>query len=41
LTNRVNPTRNNNRQVPLRKAVADAAQMAITDAPLLNWEMSR
>jgi CubicO group peptidase (beta-lactamase class C family) len=41
LTNRVNPTRNNNRQVPLRKAVADAAQMAITDAPLINWEMSR
>ncbi|HEX6574257.1 MAG TPA: serine hydrolase, partial [Gemmatimonadaceae bacterium] len=41
LTNRVNPTRANNRQVPLRKAVADAAQMAITDAPLINWEMSR
>jgi hypothetical protein len=29
LTNRVNPTRNNNRHVPLRRAVADAAQTAI------------
>lgn len=41
LTNRVDPTRNNNRHVPLRRAVADAAQMAITDAPLINWEASR
>ncbi len=41
LTNRVYPTRANNKQVPLRKAVADAAQMAITDAPLINWETSR
>jgi CubicO group peptidase (beta-lactamase class C family) len=41
LTNRVYPTRANNKQVPLRKAVADAAQMAITDAPLINWEASR
>lgn len=41
LTNRVNPTRDNNRHVQLRRAVADAAQMAITDAPLINWEMSR
>lgn len=41
LTNRVNPTRNNNRHVALRRAVADAAQMAITDAPLINWEASR
>jgi CubicO group peptidase (beta-lactamase class C family) len=41
LTNRVYPTRANQKQVPLRKAVADAAQMAITDAPLINWEASR
>jgi CubicO group peptidase (beta-lactamase class C family) len=41
LTNRVNPTRNNNRHVPLRRAVADAAQTAITDAPTINWETSR
>ena len=41
LTNRVNPTRNNNKQVPLRKAVADAAQMSITNAPLINWEEGR
>ena len=41
LTNRVDPTRNNNRHVPLRRAVADAAQVAITDAPLINWEASR
>ena len=41
LTNRVNPTRNNNKQVPLRRAVADAAQMSITNAPLINWEEGR
>jgi serine-type D-Ala-D-Ala carboxypeptidase len=41
LTNRVNPTRDNPRVGPLRRAVADAAQMAITDAPLINWEASR
>ena len=41
LTNRVNPTRNNNRHVPLRRAVADAAQTSITDAPTINWEASR
>jgi CubicO group peptidase (beta-lactamase class C family) len=41
LTNRVDPTRNNDRHVPLRRAVADAAQMAIIDAPLINWEASR
>ena len=33
LTNRVDPTRDNNRYVPLRRAVADAAQQAIVDAP--------
>jgi CubicO group peptidase (beta-lactamase class C family) len=41
LTNRVYPTRANNKQIPLRRAVADAAQMAIMDAPLINWEASR
>jgi len=41
LTNRVDPTRANNRHVPLRKAVADAAQQAVLDAPLIDWEMQR
>lgn len=41
LTNRVDPTRDNNRHVPLRRAVADAAQKAILDAPLINWELQR
>lgn len=41
LTNRVNPSRSTTRHVPLRRDVADAAQSAITDAPLINWEASR
>jgi len=41
LTNRVDPTRANNGQVVLRKAVADAAQSAILDVPLINWEKQR
>ncbi|MEO8193126.1 MAG: serine hydrolase [Gemmatimonadales bacterium] len=41
LTNRVDPTRDNQRHVPLRRAVADAAQLAIVDAPLINWEAGR
>lgn len=41
LTNRVNPGRDNQRHVPLRRAVADAAQAAIVDAPLIDWEASR
>ena len=41
LTNRVNPTRDNQKHVPLRRAVADAAQSAILDAPLINWEAVR
>jgi len=41
LTNRVDPTRDNNKHVPLRRAVADAAQMSITNAPLINWEEGR
>ncbi|HET7234186.1 MAG TPA: serine hydrolase [Longimicrobium sp.] len=38
LTNRVNPTSANNKHVALRRAVADAVQGAITDAPLTDWE---
>jgi len=41
LTNRVNPVRDNTRHVPLRRAVADAAQSAIMDAPLIDWEARR
>jgi CubicO group peptidase (beta-lactamase class C family) len=37
LTNRVNPTRQNQRHEPLRRAVADAVQAAILDAPLVEW----
>jgi CubicO group peptidase (beta-lactamase class C family) len=38
LTNRVNPTRETTRYAPLRRAVADAVQQAIIDAPLIDWE---
>jgi hypothetical protein len=38
LTNRVDPTRDNPRVGPLRRAVADAVQSAILDAPLRTWE---
>ena len=38
LTNRVNPTRDNQKIGPLRRAVADAVQQAIMDAPLRDWE---
>ena len=38
LTNRVNPTRNNQKIGPLRRDVADAAQRAIVNAPLRLWE---
>lgn len=41
LTNRVNPTGNNQKHVPLRRAVADAVQRAVLDAPLVNWEERR
>jgi CubicO group peptidase (beta-lactamase class C family) len=41
LTNRVDPTRDNNKHVPLRRAVADAAQTSIMNAPLINWEEVR
>ena len=38
LTNRVNPTRDNQKIGPLRRAVADVVQQAITDSPLREWE---
>jgi len=38
LTNRVNPTRQNQKQAPLRRAVADAVQRAVIGAPLVDWE---
>ena len=41
LTNRVNPTSENQKQAPLRRAVADAVQRSITDAPLIDWEARR
>ncbi|MDQ3388048.1 MAG: beta-lactamase family protein [Gemmatimonadota bacterium] len=41
LTNRVNPTASNQKQIPLRRAVADAVQEAILDAPLIDWESRR
>lgn len=41
LTTRVNPTSANQKQAPLRRAVADAVQSAIVDAPLVDWEARR
>ncbi|CAN5875835.1 N/A [soil metagenome] len=41
LTNRVNPTSDNLKIAPLRRAVADAVQGAILDAPLIDWEARR
>lgn len=41
LTNRVYPTRNNTKLGPLRRAIADAVQQAILDAPLIDWESTR
>lgn len=38
LTNRVDPTSENQKHIPLRRAVADAVQSAIVDAPLVDWE---
>jgi serine-type D-Ala-D-Ala carboxypeptidase len=38
LTNRVNPTREGTGIAALRRAVADAVQEAIRDAPLVDWE---
>jgi CubicO group peptidase (beta-lactamase class C family) len=41
LTNRVNPSRDNQKIGPLRRVVADAVQEAIVDAPLTIWEPAR
>jgi CubicO group peptidase (beta-lactamase class C family) len=41
LTNRVNPTSANQKHVALRRAVTDAVQRAIVDAPLVDWEGER
>lgn len=38
LTNRVNPTRDNQKIGPLRRAVADVVQQSINDSPLREWE---
>ena len=38
LTNRVDPSRDNTKVGPLRRAVADAVQRAVLDAPLRMWE---
>jgi CubicO group peptidase (beta-lactamase class C family) len=38
LTNRVDPTRANQKHIPLRRAVADAVQQAVFGAPLVDWE---
>jgi CubicO group peptidase (beta-lactamase class C family) len=41
LTNRVNPTARNTRHEALRRAVANAVQEAILDAPLIDWQARR
>jgi len=41
LTNRVNIPGDNQRHVPLRRAIADAVQTSILDAPLVDWEVRR
>jgi CubicO group peptidase (beta-lactamase class C family) len=41
LTNRVNETSANQKQAPLRRALADTVQKAVMDAPLINWEEKR
>jgi CubicO group peptidase (beta-lactamase class C family) len=40
LTNRVNPTRDNQKIGPLRRAVADIIQQSVLDSPLKQWEDS-
>lgn len=41
LTTRVNPTDRNDKHVALRRAVADAVQSSILDAPLVDWQARR
>lgn len=38
LTSRVNPSRNNNKHIPLRRDIADAVQQAVLGARIVNWE---
>jgi beta-glucosidase-like glycosyl hydrolase/CubicO group peptidase (beta-lactamase class C family) len=38
LTNRVNPTRENQRHVALRRAISDAVNLSITDVPVVKRE---
>src|SRR5688572_5618722 len=38
LTNRVNPTRENQKHVPLRRAIADAVNLSIVDMPVVKRE---
>jgi len=38
LANRVDPSSTNQKQAPLRRAVADAVQQAVLGAPLVDWE---
>lgn len=38
LTNRVNPTRDNQKIGPLRRAVADVVQQSVIDSPVRDWE---
>lgn len=38
LTNRVYPTRNNNKHLELRRDISDAVEQAVADAPLIDWE---
>lgn len=41
LTNRVNPTRANQKVTPLRRTLADAVQNAVTDAPITKRDWTR
>ena len=41
LTNRVNPTRDNQKIGPLRRAVADIVQQSVIDSPLREWEQPK
>ena len=39
LTNRVNPTRENQKHVPLRRAIADLVQLAVRDVPVRRRDL--
>jgi CubicO group peptidase (beta-lactamase class C family) len=38
LTNRVNPTRDNQKHISLRRAISDAVNLSITDMPTIKRE---